>query len=597
MDHRSQAEELYKLTRCNNSENSNQLTTVKEYLRHFVCKCQPSQKFKVIEIPSIIMKSAKQESFISSKASESFEKLEYYFSLVSSNPWKAEFHTIKKYSGFFQTKIASHLTGVEELFRIAGYSENPIKNEFKLSKNINKELLLALAFECFIASVECIIIHELQIRTKFSINAANIANLRTTYSGDVEEMYSVLRKSFNLKKDDCIMTSPDQTIKNIDHVDQLSPRQQQMKTQHGQALSVVESDVRPEILNSEFKEGTLEDHMMASLQLIEEEKEEMSQTPKQPSVRPSDEWSFVNEGLLKKYGEKYFNGQRGNILQTPSSKESRPYRDSGIESGVHSELPYADVDTIRTRSTRVIKEKNPHSAVHAQISWPTHPEQSPLHRPQYSWPQHEPVAPQVHRPQFSSPFPQGQQQTTKAELLRARNKSVSSAFPPDQWPPKENVKSEIVEQSTTDDFVGVIRPSRSITKTDFVFETPQNPTAAPVYSRISKPVVNDKLSSPGHCQPFAFSSHSAPVARREPEERIPSCSLGDEETWICDHCTMKNNRYVNTCYMCSKSRDIVKSPDVRWGKQCPRCTLLNKADSYACEACDNKLPEACDNPV
>ncbi|OPL32660.1 hypothetical protein AM593_06573, partial [Mytilus galloprovincialis] len=494
MDHRTQAEELYKFTKCNSSENSNQLTTVKEYLRHFVCKCQPSQKFKVKEIPSIIMKSVKQESFISSKASESFEKLEYYFSLVSSNPWKAEFHTIKKYSGFFQTKIASHLTGVEELFRIAGYSENPIKNEFKL---------------------KCIIIHELQIRTKFSINAADIANLRATHCGDVEEMYSVLRKSFNLKKDDCIITSPDQTIKNIDYVDQLSPRQPPMRTQHGQALSVVESDIRPEIQNSEFKEGTLEDHMMASLQLIEEEKEETSQTPKQPSVRPSDEWSFVNEGLLKKYGEKYFNGQRGNILQTPSSKESRPYRDSGIESGVPSELPYADVDTIRTRSTRVIKEKNPHSAVHAQISWPTHPEQSPLHRPQYSWPQHEPAAQPVHKPQFSSPFPQGQQQTTKAELLRARNKSVSSAFPPDQWSPKENIKPEIVEQLTADDIVGVIRPSRSITKTDFVVDTPQNPTAAPVYSRISKPVVNDKLSSPGHCQPFTFSSHSAPIALKK----------------------------------------------------------------------------------
>lgn len=583
MEYHQEAEKLYREMRCNSSDENTQMTTVKEYLHKYVCQCQPQEKFKFNELSYVIMKSSKEATFISIKAGESFEKLEYYFSLVSSHPWKAEFHTIKKYSGFYQTKIASHLTGVEELFRIAGYCENTIRNEFTLSKKINQDLLLAVAFECLIAAAECFLINEIQVRTKFSINACDIVSLRTTNSGDVDEMYSVLRKSFNFKKDESVINSA-MPLGNHDYVDQLSPPHANLRSEFGQSVQVVDSDTKvdnPCTQNSDFKEGTLDDHLMASLQLINEEN---SQTITQPSVRPSDEWSFVQEGLRKKYGEKYFDGQRGNIL-TPSSKESRQYRDSGIGSGIPSELPYADVDTMRTRSTRgVIKDKLPQSVAHAQLSWTNPPEQQPLQRPQYSWPQHDPQTTPLHRPQFSSPFPQGHQ-TTKTEPLKARNKSVG--YTPDQWPPKENL-----DQPMDDDIAKTIRPSRSITKTNFVEETTQDPTAAPTYSRISKPVLKERMASTGHCPPFNFGSHSAPVACRDPEERIPSSSLGDEEMWICDHCTMKNNRFTNACCMCSKSRDKVKSPDVRWGKQCSRCTLINKPDLTFCEACDNKLPDA-----
>lgn len=95
MDHRQQAQELYRETRCSSSEETCQLSTVKEYLRKFICQCQPQQKFQFRELPNIIMKSAKEMSFVSVKASESFEKLEYYFSLVSNHTWKGEFHKIK----------------------------------------------------------------------------------------------------------------------------------------------------------------------------------------------------------------------------------------------------------------------------------------------------------------------------------------------------------------------------------------------------------------------------------------------------------------------------------------------------------------------
>lgn len=95
MEHRHQAEELYKHIRCNSPEEGNQLTTVKEYLKLFICKCLPDQKFQIKEVPHVIMSSVKEEWFISIKASEAFERLEYYFSLVSCNPWKAEFHSIR----------------------------------------------------------------------------------------------------------------------------------------------------------------------------------------------------------------------------------------------------------------------------------------------------------------------------------------------------------------------------------------------------------------------------------------------------------------------------------------------------------------------
>lgn len=577
MEHRHQAEELYKHIRCNSPEEGNQLTTVKEYLKLFICKCLPDQKFQIKEVPHVIMSSVKEEWFISIKASEAFERLEYYFSLVSCNPWKAEFHSIRKYSGFFQTKIASHLTGVESLFKRAGYTENRAGTEWKWDKSAHREIVLAIAFECLIASVECLIIHEIQVMTKLSVSALDIVTVRTSHPGDVNQTFTLLRKTHNLRKDDSVIKSP----KRVDCVDQLSPR--------AFGVKAAEHELGPDGQTTDFKEGTLDDHLLASLQLIEEEN---SQTIKQPSVRPSDEWSFVQEGLRKKFGNKYFDGQRGDIL-TPSSKESKLNRDSGIGSGlpsehpygigsgIQSEQPYVDIDVVK--SSRNASNKIPQSIAHAQIS---QPERSPIHRSQNSWPQHEPQ-PLIHRPQFSSPFPQP---TTKTEHLKARNKSLTSTYPPEPWLPKDN--QDIIEHSYEDDIGSAIRPSRSITKEDV--DTSANNTAVPVYSRISKAGVKEKLPSPMQCH---YGSHSAPIASREMDERIHSSSLGDEPTWTCDHCTMKNRYSSNTCSVCSKSKDIQKSPDVRWGKQCSRCTLINSPEAYSCEACNNKLPEACVNPL
>ena len=138
--------------------------------------------------------------------------------------------------------------------------------------------MLDIAFECLIASAECLLIHEIQSKTKFSINAIDIVLLRTTNSGDVDEMYSILRKSFNFKKDESVINTAMPLVNTIDtpmpldttnndYVDQLSPRHLPMKTEYGQNLSVKKNEFKRGYQFRDLKEGQLENHLQAGRQL------------------------------------------------------------------------------------------------------------------------------------------------------------------------------------------------------------------------------------------------------------------------------------------------------------------------------------------
>ena len=98
-------------------------------------------------------------------------------------------------------------------------------------------------------------------------------------------------------------------------------------------------------------EGTLDDHLMASLQIVKNDSAtgKAVDTPQNTRYKTpaSDEWSFVREGLEKKYGNKYFEGPRPDFLEEQQiertvNNRNEPYfvhqtanRDSGYQTFRH----------------------------------------------------------------------------------------------------------------------------------------------------------------------------------------------------------------------------------------------------------------------
>ena len=68
----------------------------------------------------------------------------------------------------------------------------------------------------------------------------------------------------------------------------------------------------------EFEEGTLEDHVIASLQMVEGNESTPTAyiEPVPRHMFASQEWSFVHEGLKQKFGNQYFVGPRKDILDS-----------------------------------------------------------------------------------------------------------------------------------------------------------------------------------------------------------------------------------------------------------------------------------------
>ena len=90
-----------------------------------------------------------------------------------------------------------------------------------------------------------------------------------------------------------------------------------------------------------YEAGTIDDHLQRSLLYIQRMESGPKSLKDQPQVstNPSDEWGDVREKLRLEYGDKYFEGDRGNIL-----KERKPLNMAAVPDGASQAQQFKTIE-------------------------------------------------------------------------------------------------------------------------------------------------------------------------------------------------------------------------------------------------------------
>ena len=187
-------------------------------------------------------------------------------------------------------------------------------------------MLQYIAFECLVASAECLIISQIWNkvdRTKLSIT--DVVEIRLKNTGNADAVISVIKGRFgpvvcdlqqgNLAKKNIDRRKPG-TIDSTQFHDKL---QEHMKKAQKIAGSDLHNDIPymdEDVKEIDRKPENFEDHLLASLRLVgDKDVGEVPDISKPPAVKPSEEWSFVRERLEKNLGKKYYEGPREDIMK------------------------------------------------------------------------------------------------------------------------------------------------------------------------------------------------------------------------------------------------------------------------------------------
>jgi hypothetical protein len=402
-----------------------------------------------------------------------------------------------------------------------------------LNRRLNQDVILSVGFECIVASVECRLVSRILNRVDTSMPPCDVFKERQKCSGGEDWFVTLLKgkKDGPLAKHSSGLEYRNDT--EVDHNSVTFSPTEESTNHHDIPFIDDDADGHKEYeqIDPNFEEGTLDDHLMASLKLVSKEKVKVEESPPK---KGSDEWSYVTESLKKRYGEEYNWGSRGDILQPEqlhnhltqetrndkteaqkrlARKESSSYRDSGYVGGSSFQNASHRSELI-TRATggSDIKmssmNKPATSYAHAQLS------------------------------------PSNLHVCTEEEQIGG-----------------ENVYNDIVEMRY--DRLGTTQP--------FQFSH-----SAPM----ARKVATDTKVSPSNKS--RFGSHSL----KENGWVCPYCTIRNPMgNLICSVCS-KTNETRDT-------KEASKSMDVRWASwQCSKCTYDNNYDRTECEMCRNPINDA-----
>ncbi|ESO95090.1 hypothetical protein LOTGIDRAFT_232192 [Lottia gigantea] len=103
----------------------------------------------------IIEATIEDGKFDGEKSAQAFTELEKYLKLLYDHPWKKEFRVLKLYSGFFNSKVKSHLRNPEQIFEMVGYKRVNESEMILQEVKPNRERLINVCFECLVGAVAC----------------------------------------------------------------------------------------------------------------------------------------------------------------------------------------------------------------------------------------------------------------------------------------------------------------------------------------------------------------------------------------------------------------------------------------------------------
>lgn len=90
-------------------------------------------------------------------------------------------------------------------------------------------------------------------------------------------------------------------------------------------------------------------------------------------------------------------------------------------------------------------------------------------------------------------------------------------------------------------------------------------------------------------------SESIPLpSKKLDKNKIDKYESACSDVWECKTCTFHNTSAQSICELCGKSRNVgnEKIPPIIGGRECHKCTLVNKRDALTCEACSTCLKDS-----
>ncbi|KAK3603398.1 hypothetical protein CHS0354_009379 [Potamilus streckersoni] len=421
------------------------------------------------------------------------------------------------------------------IFRLIGYREER-NGLFVLTKEIDKEQQANVAFECFIASVECKLIHD--IREKLladTVSIMEVVQVRISNRGDPESIALIINYRHGKIDTPIGQAKPQrQGASQGDAKQEIPDGDASFKAPFRDRLhehlkvaqkhsSVGDKDIpyMDEDSPGNLAEGTLDEHLLASLQLIQKDVTRISE--EKPHMRASQEWSFVNEELERR-------------------KKSGIQEHKLIERGMETHPK--------------VKRKVATSQVPLDMKIPS-----------------------------DGNFSGGLSTSTEMQRHALQSNVVDSVFR--QQEPYKFPTSQEVQISS-------VLSRHSVNLPPYVKPLPNaGGFSAPIMARSTDTILSNKqnismykkkTSAPLAAREKLQASYSAPIAARSNDLK--------EGRWQCIHCTILNSEATAICEMCGRSRDNLETDSPAKGKTlkvCAKCTLNNSTDKVICDACGSEL--------
>lgn len=550
-----------------------------------------------------IEESKKREGFRPDRASEAFYHIEHYILLILLMPWKMEYRKIKKYSGFYQNAIENVLSGIESILKLVGFIELE-PGILSLTKIPNIEGLKYIAFECFVSSALFKIMEESMEKARLSRDSkSKVMYAETRLPNGNTGKYTAQRAT---NESDGVKSSvPIKTVTNKSDIDRASTEDHRTRLlehmKQAQKLAGSETvstdfpfmdDVMKQSM--EFEEGTLEDHVKASLQLVENNESTPTAyvEPQPRNVSASQEWSFVHEGLKEKFGNQYFDGPRKNIL---------------------------DSDDKDIQSDRIVK----HKPDLRPVKFGDNPWQGKIHKPSRQLTEGHFKMASAYDSAYQSGIAAQFPPSIPSERMLSR--SASAGYP-------KKFDTDIVIKKTNQGAFSKTAPILRRTSAPVKQETKDlseslvrqfgnlqidkgNVQGADTLKRelndlskgtgsgkglgSSKVPISSMISS-GLGESLNSRSNigksigqGAPVARNDFDGLGTTSQTQIPNSWHCANCTYLNDCSSNVCIMCSKTRDGNLDTDLpsvgSTSKICDKCTFENDCSATLCQVCGNTL--------
>ena len=553
--------------------------------------------------------------------------------------------------------IEDHLQDWEILFEKMGYHLKG--TSLVLQNHVKWDLLIDIAFQCYLASIELRIMHEIYQKVKASFySVKQVFECRFNTVGDVKMcaiwIYDNLTPSQPKEpsvQDETLMRKP-----YGNHLSNSYHRNTDVLQTHGQHGYDKFEDLLEETAMAEcdlddiYSEGTTDEHLAKSMLYVLRGDKVANQGNSDVKVHsqlkaerwkppPSTgEWEDVRQGLIRKYGEKYYDGERGDLLKMGTGKDQvTAVRKATPEENLNVEV-YDNIheDRAMLKAAKPFPVTTPpllsHGCPHdVTIDGTLGPDDL---YPEASISRREPR-------KLSESGYQSQSTLIEKRKLVAPSGGSRGNYSSQRKSMYDNVPSEELGTDYTDATnLALPKSSRSRSPispslaTNFAMPptkvgiTAQDPQSLPRTGN-KEALVREKLyslqvSNHSEVHPASQITRTGQAADRssavdagrdrikdlgrppqdsavpstdsgrngngrEPQRSLPSSS-STGNIWQCASCTFANPSDSVVCSMCSRSRHQGGDKPLKTGgHECQSCTFVNESDATHCQVCDKEL--------